>query len=243
MLVWVPWAAASVSCPSLADCLHCTQSNCGWDVSTFKCVESKGSTTNLVVYDDMCPVVDAQSSASDKPYLSSWMGRLLSLPESKALTLLDVSLPGTHDSLSYDLSLRVSDGGIDGYQKVASALHAATGAIPDSLEDYMRQQGATQGLTVLQQLDSGVRFLDLRVMFEYTDKKAESGSSKWYSLHMMESNAEVLEYLADIRKWLDINDREIVVLWISKHGAECAVGDDQYPNTPVAEKQVCLSKP
>ena len=35
------------------------------------------------------------------------------------LTILDLSLPGTHDSLTYDLSTTISDGGIDDYPELS----------------------------------------------------------------------------------------------------------------------------
>jgi hypothetical protein len=38
-------------------------------------------------------------------------------------TILGLALPGTHDTLTYDLSLVVSDGGIDGEEGIAEILH------------------------------------------------------------------------------------------------------------------------
>ena len=39
------------------------------------------------------------------------------------LTLLDLSLPGTHDTLTYNLSTTVSDGGMDEYEELAQMLY------------------------------------------------------------------------------------------------------------------------
>lgn len=228
-------ATKAASCDSFSNsCIDCTENKCGWvgNLSNGKCVAASEAFT--LVFDDECPVRDVQSidpGSEGEPFLASWMRRLFSIPEASLLTVLDISLPGSHDSLSYDLSLKVSDGGIDSHAALAALLHEASSLIPRSLEDYMREQGATQGLTVSQQLDSGVRFLDLRVMYEYTDSKRE-----WLSLHFIQSNQAFVSYLEQIRHWLDMHPREIVVLWISKHGDACAVGQDQYPNTPIAEK-------
>jgi hypothetical protein len=90
--------------------------------------------------------------------------------------------------------------------------------------------GATQGLDVSQQLMSGIRFLDMRIMYE-------SNTEEWYSLHMMQSNAPASKYFKEVRSFIDEHPSEIVVLWVSKHGSECATGEDQYPNTTIAQKQ------
>ena len=240
----VPATLSSSACSSHASCVECTESKCAWSATTTSCVDvsASASPAKQLTFDDQCSPVDVQSGADDDAgFLQSWMGQLVQL--SPQATLLDISLPGTHDSLSYDLSLKVSDGGIDSLNKLAALLHMSTDVIPDSLEDYMRQQGQTQALTVTQQLDAGVRFLDLRAMYEYSDgdrkKKddARPSSSRWYSLHLLQSNGLFIDYLRQVRDWVVQHPSEVVVLWISKHGSECAVGEDQYPKTPVEEKQ------
>jgi hypothetical protein len=88
------------------------------------------------------------------------------------LTLLDLSLPGTHDSLTYDLSTTISDGGIDDYPELSKVLHLFSGSvdvIPGQIEDFIRQQARTQGMTITEQLDNGVRFVDFRTMKEKDD--------------------------------------------------------------------------
>ena len=158
------------------------------------------------------------------------MTELMNIASFNDKTLLDLSLPGTHDTLSYDLSLIVSDGGIDGSDKLASLLHDHTNAVPNDLEDYFRMQGATQGLSITEQLLSGIRFFDLRIMYE-------ANLNDWYSLHMMQSNAPATNYFKEIRSFIDTHPKEIVVLWVSKHGSQCAAGENQYPNTTIAQKQ------
>ena len=125
------------------------------------------------------------------------------------LHLLDLSLPGTHDTLSYDLSTRVSDAGTEDMYKLAEVLHTYTKAIPDSIEDFIRQQATTQDLDITQQLDNGIRFLDLRIMYEYSD----SATADWYSLHMMQTISPAMFYLNKIRNWMDAHPQEIVVIW------------------------------
>ena len=85
------------------------------------------------------------------------------LDEFRSATLLDLALAGTHDSLTYDLSLEVSDGGIDNHDELAQILHNHDKIVPNAGADFLRQQAQTQALTVTEQLDNGIRFLDLRI--------------------------------------------------------------------------------
>ena len=68
-------------------------------------------------------------------------------------------------------------------------------------------------------------------MMEYSDP-----GLPWYSLHMVQSVALALDYYGDIRAWLDTHPGEILVIFVSKHGSGCKVGQDQYPNVTVAQK-------
>ena len=120
-------------------------------------------------YADTCSVFRPTPSS----FLTNWMGST-----QKAigdLTLLDLSLPGSHDTLTDDLSLIVSDGGIDGSTKLAEIMHDYSKLIPNSCEDYIRQQSQTQDLDITTQLDNGIRFFDLRVMYEYSSNKTSNG--------------------------------------------------------------------
>lgn len=148
------------------------------------------------------------------------------------MTLLDLTLPGTHDTLTYNLSTTVSDGGADDMLKLAEVLHEYADVVPEGIEDYIRQQSQTQAIDITSQLNNGIRFIDFRMMYEYSDPVPE-----WYSLHFMQSRDTALTYFKAIRKWLDAHPKEVVVLWLSKHGSECAVGEDQYPKTPIDVKQ------
>jgi hypothetical protein len=51
------------------------------------------------------------------------------------------------------------------------------------------------------------------------------------------SNQIALVYLREIRAWLDAHPQELLVIEISKHGSECAKGNDQYPFVSIALKQ------
>jgi hypothetical protein len=63
--------------------------------------------------------------SDDSNFLSNWMGNTMSVLGN--LALLDLSLPGTHDTMTYDLSDIVSDGGIDDHDELAKILHEFSG--------------------------------------------------------------------------------------------------------------------
>lgn len=242
-----PGIIDSPDCSLFTDCLSCAAViDCGWCQNTNSnlqklnycfsmtanitqeaaCLET--SAFELFRYDDTCKVVNRPTTPD--AFLSQWMSNVM--PAISALTLLDLALPGTHDTLTYNLSTIVSDGGIDGEEFFASLLHDYSTIVPTGIEDYIRLQAQTQDLTITQQLDNGIRFIDARMMFEYDDV-----DPYWLSLHCVESNDRMIRYLTDIRTWMDKNPTEIVVMWLSKHGSTCAVGDDAYPNVTISEKQ------
>merc|ERR1712093_513854 len=113
---------------------------------------------------------------NNSTFLPNWIGHLM--PAIGDATLLDLSLPGTHDTLTYDLSTTVSDGGLDDYPDISAFLHDFPWLSPGS---FIKTMAHTQGLNVVQQLDSGVRFFDIRIMLE-------SQQNDWYGLHCLETN-------------------------------------------------------
>ena len=218
-------------------CLSCVDdyddsSRCMWQSLLSKCTKVKGikhslpESDNTVYYPDRCPV----EWPATPSFLPDWMSNML--PVIGQLTLLDLSLPGTHDTLTYDLSLQTSDGGVDGHDVFAELMHNYTSVVPDGIEDFIRQQAQTQGMDITYQLNNGIRFIDYRMMLEYGDEDPQ-----WYSLHFLQSNKMSNDYFQEIRNWLDEHREEVVVLWISKHGSACQTGEDQYPNTSIEEKQ------
>eukprot|EP01126_Amoeba_proteus_P043054 TRINITY_DN4700_c0_g1_i20.p1 TRINITY_DN4700_c0_g1~~TRINITY_DN4700_c0_g1_i20.p1 ORF type:complete len:325 (+),score=61.46 TRINITY_DN4700_c0_g1_i20:547-1521(+) len=62
-------------------------------------------------------------------------------------------------------------------------------------------------------------------------------SGEWKGLHFVETNDGTLNYLKQVRLWLDEHPQEIVVIWISKHGGACDKGNDQYPGVSVQTKR------
>ena len=112
-------------------------------------------------------------------FLANWMGEMESVIANQ--TLLDLSLPGSHDTMTYDLSTALSDGYEGLPSIVTTILHELT---PLVAGQFIRDQGRTQGLNLTAQLDGGVRFIDFRIMFTSSlPESAEGKATKdWYCL-------------------------------------------------------------
>jgi hypothetical protein len=173
-------------------------------------------------------------AAVDPIFLENWMGSLLPVIGNK--TVLDISLPGTHDSMTYDLSYIVSDGANDLPPSLAWVLHTFGPIIGvKQVGEFIKDQAQTQGLSMKQQLEAGMRFIDFRIMYSAAPKSV--GTHDWYCLHLVESNNKAISYLQQAKDFLDSHPNEILTMWFSRHGSGCKTGNDQYPNVKPAEKQ------
>jgi hypothetical protein len=157
---------------------------------------------------------------------ANWIGA--SLPLTGELTPLDLSLPGTHDTLTADLSETIADNANDLPPELADLLHEF---VPRELiGSFIRTQAQTQGLTITEQLSAGVRFLDFRITYTLPPN-SDSGAYDWYGLHLVQTKRTALAYLHEIKEWLLAHPSEFVVLPFTKHGSFCKNGTNQYPGT------------
>ena len=173
--------------------------------------------------------------------LANWMGQLAPIL-SPNTTLLDLSVPGSHDSMTFDLSTTLSDGYEGMGPVISKILHSLTPLIAGG---FIREQGQTQGLNITAQLDAGVRFIDFRIM--YTDAPATAtgrraapsaaAAKDWYCLHGCETRTRALVFLEAAHAWLEDHPAEILTLWSSRHGDGSLNGTDQYPSTTAAQRQ------
>jgi len=166
--------------------------------------------------------------------LANWMGQLE--PVIGQANLLDLSLPGAHDAMTADLSTALSDGYEGMGPFISKLLHKVT---PEIAGRFIRAQGQTQGLKLVEMLEAGVRFVDFRIMF--TQPPTSGGHKDWYNLHGCESNHPALDYLKEAKTWLDAHPKEIVVFWVSRHGNAHLNGTEQYPNTTPEQRQAFFS--
>jgi len=162
--------------------------------------------------------------------LATWMSRLVPLLGNS--TLLDLTLPGAHDAMTYDLSTTVSDG-YEGIGPVISKL--LHGVSPLIAGEFVRQQGQSQGLNITTMLDNGIRFIDFRIM--YTDAPKGVFDRDWYCLHGCQTVRTAMSYLREVRAWMLAHPTEVLVIWASRHGDDSATGTDAYPSTTPAQRQ------
>ncbi|XP_026522644.1 PI-PLC X domain-containing protein 1 [Notechis scutatus] len=135
------------------------------------------------------------SSETDK-----WMS---DLPESLwAVPLSNLSLPGSHDAMTYclDKKSEVSANGSKLLQLLDKHMHCIVHPI-------ILRWSITQDLTVLEQLDAGIRYFDFRIAH-----KPDDPSMKLYFVHMLYTTVEVEVVLWDILRWLKNHPWEVVVL-------------------------------
>lgn len=167
--------------------------------------------------------------------LSNWMGQLA--PVLGSATVLDLSVPGAHDTMTFDLSTSLSDG-YEGLNPTISALfHAVT---PLLAGHFTRHLAQTQGLNITQLLDAGVRYIDYRVMYSTAPDRAIS-KKDWYCLHGCQTEHKAIEFLQEMRRWLDAHPKEILVIFSSRHGNLHITGTKQFPATTPAERQAFWS--
>ncbi|CAG2187633.1 unnamed protein product [Mytilus edulis] len=123
--------------------------------------------------------------------LERWMEHLPSVVTSQT-QLKDLLIPGSHDSATFDLDPaggKAED--FSSYIKMAD----------EKIERWFK----TQNLDFTEQLKIGVRYFDLRII-----KHPETGDIRF--VHGLFSRKTVIEYLKDIRKFLDENKKEVVLL-------------------------------
>jgi hypothetical protein len=177
--------------------------------------------------------VAAVRAAGADGFLANWMGSSAGLIANASL--LDLALPGSHDTMTYDLSTALSDGYEGLPAAVSKILHALT---PLVAGEFIRDQGRTQGTNVTAQLDGGLRFLDFRTLYS----GGKGGKEDWYCLHGCQTNHPSLDYLRQIRQWLDGHPKEVIVMWFSRHGDYTLNGTKQYPGTTVAQRRAYWSQ-
>ena len=86
------------------------------------------------------------------------------------LSLWDMTLPGSHDTLSYDLSDELTE----------------LRSTPPAVGGVVRTFAVTQSLSISDQLDAGIRFIDFRVM--------RSPDGGWYGTHTVRTRRPANRY-------------------------------------------------
>ncbi|XP_062585733.1 PI-PLC X domain-containing protein 2-like [Saccostrea cucullata] len=126
-----------------------------------------------------------------------WMSQLPSHLQKAPLNKL--AIPGSHNSFSYSLDPQ-SQVAPDQSKEIQAVVHmfGAPG------RDVIHRWSITQNLTVEQQLNSGIRYFDIRI-------SRHSASGKVCFVHGLHG-ADVIPCLQDIKKFLDSHPKEIAIL-------------------------------
>uniref|UniRef100_A0A3P8TS17 Phosphatidylinositol-specific phospholipase C X domain-containing protein n=1 Tax=Amphiprion percula TaxID=161767 RepID=A0A3P8TS17_AMPPE len=135
-----------------------------------------------------------------KDGMSNWMSQLP--PELHTVPLFELTLPGSHDSMSYDLDINSSIVEPDGLKRFSKIY---------CVRKIVRKWAITQEATVTKQLDAGLRYLDLRI----ARKPDDTNPTRLYFYHGLYTRADVETVLKDINDWAGTHPKEIVILSLS----------------------------
>ncbi|XP_053436845.1 PI-PLC X domain-containing protein 1 [Nycticebus coucang] len=131
---------------------------------------------------------------------SDWMSALS--PQLWDVPLHHLSIPGSHDTMTYCLNKKSPIS-----QAQPQLLRLLSKAAPCITLPVVLKWSITQGLDVTEQLDAGVRYLDLRIahMLQGSEKNL-------HFVHMLYTTALVEDTLTEISEWLEKHPQEVVIL-------------------------------
>ncbi|XP_060724823.1 PI-PLC X domain-containing protein 1 isoform X2 [Tachysurus vachellii] len=134
---------------------------------------------------------------------ADWMSQLPS--ELLDVPLWNLTIPGSHDTMTYCL---------DRNSPVLSSepwiLTVLDHVVPCVIRPCIKKWATTQELSICSQLDSGIRFLDLRIAHKKKDL-----SWMFYFAHGIYSLLTVKEALTDVADWLVCHTNEVVIISLS----------------------------
>ncbi|KAM6898073.1 PI-PLC X domain-containing protein 1-like [Lycodopsis pacificus] len=139
-----------------------------------------------------------------------WMSQLP--PELHNIPLFDLTIPGSHDSMSYDLDVNSSIIEPDRLKRLSKICCA---------RKMVRRWAVTQEETITKQLDAGVRYLDLRI----ARKACDRDPTRLYFYHGLYTRTDVETVLRAIHDWAERHPKEILILALSHfQGFDKAIG-------------------
>lgn len=116
--------------------------------------------------------------------------------------LFNLTIPGSHDSMSYDLDINssiIEPDRLKIFRKICCARR------------IVRTWATTQEETITNQLDAGVRYFDLRV----ARKANDTNPTRLYFYHGLYTRTDVETVLRLINDWAERHPKEIVILALS----------------------------
>ncbi|XP_071991748.1 PI-PLC X domain-containing protein 1 [Engystomops pustulosus] len=128
-----------------------------------------------------------------------WMSHLCE--ELWDIPLYNLSIPGSHDTMTYCLD-KLSP--VD--PSSSKLLLFFEKYVPSITRAFILKWCITQTLSVIEQLDAGIRYLDLRIAHR------PDVFSNLYFVHGLYTTQTVEETLRDINDWLQQNPQEVLIL-------------------------------
>ena len=132
-------------------------------------------------------------------FLADWMGAIM--PAIRGLTLFDLCLPGSHDSVTFDLSSTIAQGDTVG-EKVRKF-----GKMVKKVGRVVKSAAICQRLDLEEQLNSGIRLEPLMLMirssdmhFRFLDMRIHHTHGDWYGLHAVITNQRAIHYFTAIEQ-------------------------------------------
>ncbi|KAJ8687375.1 hypothetical protein QAD02_023169 [Eretmocerus hayati] len=146
-------------------------------------------------------VIDVNGAQNDEPNLcenlDTWMTRLP--PRLRSLPITSLAIPGSHNTMTYTIE-RSNDVGPD--EPVPIQRFARY--FPILAKPLIFNWCVNQYESVKDQLDGGIRYLDLRVATKANDDKV-------YFLHGL-YGAEITQPLQEVADWLTAHPNEVIVI-------------------------------
>ncbi|KAF1479723.1 PI-PLC X domain-containing protein 1, partial [Eudyptula minor novaehollandiae] len=109
---------------------------------------------------------------------------------------------GSHDTMTYCLDKNSAVSGNE--SKLVKFLNKC---MPCIVHPIIMKWSTTQVLTVTEQLEAGVRYLDFRIAH-----KASDPSMNLYFVHMVYTTVNVQDILWEVLRWLETHPQEVVIL-------------------------------
>ncbi|XP_064133922.1 PI-PLC X domain-containing protein 1-like isoform X2 [Loxodonta africana] len=131
---------------------------------------------------------------------ANWMSELC--PRLWDVPLHHLSIPGSHDTMTYCLNKKSPIS-----HREPKLLQLLSKVLPCVTRPVILKWSVTQVLNITEQLDAGVRYLDLRVAH-----MAGGPEKNLHFVHMVYTTALVEDTLTEISEWLEKHPREVVIL-------------------------------
>ncbi|KAK0140180.1 PI-PLC X domain-containing protein 1 [Merluccius polli] len=145
------------------------------------------------------PVVSSETLSGTTDH-SDWMSKI---PEKlQHFSLWKLAIPGSHDSMGYDLDMDSS------IVEPDSLVHLGNLCCVRSI---IRDWATTQEMNIIQQLDAGVRYFDLRVARKLND----TNPTRLYFYHGLYTHSDVETVLGMFNDWAERHPKEILVVALS----------------------------